>query len=73
MLIVDIDAIILNVADVASVVRDSFRYCQMLAALASCNEEEDDENDDENENLVLGLSWRVARCDNCRFHTHYEL
>lgn len=52
MKIVNVDTIILNVADVASVVRDSFRYCQMLAALASCYEErkndDDDDNDDEN-------------------------
>ena len=49
MKVVNIDAIILHVADVASVVRDSFCYCQMLAAFASCNEEGENDDDDKND------------------------
>ncbi len=48
MKVVNVDAVILNVADAASVMRDTFRYCQMLTALASCDEEGN--NDDDNEN-----------------------
>lgn len=49
MKVVDVDTVILNVADVASVVRDSFRYCQMLAAFATRYEERENDDDDEND------------------------
>ena len=46
---INVDTVILHIADVTSVVRDSFGYCQMLTALASCNEEGNKDDDNEND------------------------
>lgn len=49
MKIVNVDTVILHIADVTSVMRDAFGYCQMLAAFASCDEEGDNDDDKEND------------------------